>query len=288
MTGSKGRVRQWLNPAALICVALAAVMGWAASFVGLHAYATGAMTGYDFWSGWLVPGTFDGAAFGCTLITYRASINGRPALRGRVFMWGFTAVSAWINWIHQTSPQAQAVAAGLPVAAVAVFDVVLLELRADHEAEHGHHTFRLRPGLLLLRWIADRTGTTSALREQITNIPVAQIAGLDTGTETHTKPENTQTEQPTTADTPAPSADTRPAPKPHPPELSASAGEARTAGTGPKLPAPMLAQLRSVRDAARNEGREFTTADVQAVIKLPHDMAAGVASDLTAEHSAAA
>jgi hypothetical protein len=161
-------------------VALAAVMGWGASFVGLHAYGQGQMVGFSYWTAWLVPGTFDGAAFGATLITYRASIYGRSAMRGRMLMWSFTAISSWINWIHQVSPQAQIVAAGLPIAAVAVFDVVLAEMRADYEERHGKRRLRLRPGLLLLRWIVDRTGTGSAFRQQVTDIPVSEIAGLAT------------------------------------------------------------------------------------------------------------
>lgn len=172
----------WLSRAALSFVALAAVMGWGASFVGLHAYGQGQMVGFSYWTAWLVPGTFDGAAFGATLITYRASIYGRSAMRGRMLMWSFTAISSWINWIHQISPEAQIVAAGLPIAAVAVFDVVLAEMRADFEERHGKRRLRLRPGLLLLRWIVDRTGTGSAFRRQVTDIPVSEIAGLATQT----------------------------------------------------------------------------------------------------------
>lgn len=172
----------WLSRAALSFVALAAVMGWGASFVGLHAYGQGQMVGFSYWTAWLVPGTFDGAAFGATLITYRASIYGRSAMRGRMLMWSFTAISSWINWIHQISPEAQIVAAGLPIAAVAVFDVVLAEMRADFEERHGKRRLRLRPGLLFLRWIVDRTGTGSAFRRQVTDIPVSEIAGLATQT----------------------------------------------------------------------------------------------------------
>lgn len=276
MTRKAGsRVRYWLNPIALVFVALAAIMGWSASFVGLHAYATGTMAGFNAWTGWLVPATFDGAAFGCTLMTYRASINGRSAVRGRVLMWGFTAVSSWINWIHQHTPDAQAVAAGLPVAAVAVFEIVLLELRADHEDDHGRQSFRLRPGLLLLRWIADRTGTSRALREQITNIPVAQIAGLAEATQTTALEEATTNHAepvPTTeSDTP-----TEDIPR-HEPDAPAPAPPAQRS---PKLPPAVLAQLRTARDQAHAEGRVLTTTDVQEVIKLPEPMAQAVLADL--------
>ncbi|QUH05485.1 DUF2637 domain-containing protein [Saccharopolyspora erythraea] len=177
----------WLSRAALGFVAMAAVMGWGASFVGLHAYGQDQMVGFSYWSAWLIPATFDGAAFGATLITYRASIHGRSALRGRLLMWIFTAISSWINWIHQTTPEARIVAAGLPVAAVAVFDVVLAELRADYEERHGKRRLRLRPGLLLLRWLVDRGGTSVAFRRQVTDIPVSEIAGLGTSTTVSTE-----------------------------------------------------------------------------------------------------
>jgi hypothetical protein len=153
-------------------------MGWAASFVGLHDFGTHNMQGYSNLTAWFVPATFDGAAFGTTLITYRASINGRGAFRARILMWSFTAVSAWINWVHQPIGRAQFVAAGLPIAAVAVFDVVMLEMRGDYETRHGRRAFRLRPGLLILRWLVDRTGTSDAFRAQIRSISVTALAGL--------------------------------------------------------------------------------------------------------------
>lgn len=177
---SSDRGSRSLSIAALIFVAMAAVMGWGASFVGLHEYGMQSMAGFTYWSAWLVPATFDGAAFACTLMTYRSSINGRSAVRGRILMWAFTGVSSWINWIHQPSHEAQIVAAGLPIAAVAVFDVVLLELRADYEAKHGMRGFRLRPGLLVLRWMVDRRSTSDAFRKQVIDIPVEEIAGLGT------------------------------------------------------------------------------------------------------------
>lgn len=180
MTEGEGN-RRWrlgLAEASLALVACAAVMGWAASFVGLHDFGTRNMQGYSDLTAWFVPATFDGAAFGTTLITYRASINGRGAFRARILMWSFTAVSAWINWVHQPIGRAQFVAAGLPIAAVAVFDVVMLEMRGDYETRHGRRAFRLRPGLLVLRWLVDRTGTSDAFRAQIRSISVTALAGL--------------------------------------------------------------------------------------------------------------
>lgn len=167
-----------LATSALAFIGLAAVFGWTGSFIGLHGYAVGRMVGFTQITGWAVPGAYDGAALACTLAVYRASINGRSAARGRVLMFAFTAISSWINWTHQTDHTARLVAAGLPVAAVIVFDFLMGELRADWEADHGRRAFRIRPALLILRWIVDRKGTAAAFRAQITAIPVSALAGL--------------------------------------------------------------------------------------------------------------
>lgn len=176
----KTRWREAINLTrlALLFVAAAAGMGWAASFVGLHDFAVKDMAGFDQNTGWFVPGAFDGAAFGCSLITYRASVKGRVAVVGRLLMWAFTAVSAAINYLHQVDSTAKWVACGLPAAAVAVFDVVLIELRADYEEKHGRQAFRLRLGLLFLRWLVDRKGTRGEFQKQIKAIPVSSLAGL--------------------------------------------------------------------------------------------------------------
>src|SRR5690606_29081609 len=108
------RAHRWLPTVSLVIVAPAAVMGWGASFVGLHDYAQHVMTGFNWDTAWLIPATFDGAAFACTLMTYRASIAGRSAMRGRALMWMFTAISSWINWVHQSTIETKIVAAGLP------------------------------------------------------------------------------------------------------------------------------------------------------------------------------
>ena len=268
----------WLSRVALGFVALAAVMGWGASFVGLHAYGQAQMVGFSFWTAWLVPGTFDGAAFGATLITYRASIYGRSALRGRLLMWSFTAISSWINWIHQISPEARLVAAGLPIAAVAVFDVVLAEMRADFEQRQGKRRLRLRPGLLLLRWIADRTGTNHTLREQITNLPVADIAGL---ANTNQKEVSTSHSEPTPAAEPETPTQEIPQPAPPTPAPASAPPAEAPRQHSPKLPPAVLNQLGTARDQANAEGRTLTTADIQQVIKLPEPMAQAVLADLT-------
>ncbi|NYH79277.1 hypothetical protein FHR84_002611 [Actinopolyspora biskrensis] len=299
---STSGAHRWLAPVSLVIVALAAVMGWAASFVGLHDYGHTDMVGFTVLTAWLLPSTFDGAAFACSLMTYRASIHGRSALRGRILMWAFTGVSAWINWIHQPTVETRLVAAGLPVAAVAVFDVVLSELRADYETRHGRTNFRLRPGLLLLRWLVDRAGTSAAFRDRITSIPVHQLAGL---AQTPTQPEPPAD---TAAPSPVPDSDT---PEPSEaasedseaasedsaePETDEPAGEApgpalqetasEPAPLGPvrpssvRLPESVLNTLTTARDEAYSSGRSLSATDIQRLTKLPERTSAQLAEEL--------
>ncbi|PRW61997.1 DUF2637 domain-containing protein [Actinopolyspora mortivallis] len=289
------RAHRWLAPVSLVIVAMAAVMGWAASFVGLHDYGHTDMVGFTVVSAWLLPATFDGAAFACTLMTYRASINGRSALRGRILMWAFTGVSAWINWIHQPSLETRLVAAGLPVAAVAVFDVVLCELRADYEARHGRTGFRLRPGLLLLRWLVDPSGTTAAFRKRITSIPVPTLVGP---TESTPSTENTapapDSTEPVPETTPKNSADTAPTEtspegeRSEPAPVSES-GDAPAAGvslppvrpSSVKLPDHVLHRLSAAREHAyRTEGRSLTAADVHNIVRLPEALTNKLVTEL--------
>lgn len=279
--GQGGGVHRWLAPVSLAIVALAAVMGWGASFVGLHDYAQHTMSGYTTLTGWLIPATYDGAAFACTLMTYRASIHGRSAIRGRVLMWAFTAISAWINWIHQPILETKLVAAGLPVAAVAVFDVVLLELRADYETRHGRKAFRLRPGLLLLRWCVDRAGTTAAFRNQITGIPVEQLAGLAL----------IPAAGATSASTPARSTPNgAPLPTDSTTNTSASAavngaGMGTPGGMSVQLPQALIDRLQRAHAESVLDGRAFTAADVQHVVNVNNTVAERIVTDLAATNN---
>lgn len=199
-----------LGRLSLIPTAAAAVAGWSASFIGLHGFAVRQMAGFTVDTAWLVPGAFDLSAFGSTVLVYRASINGRSGFRSRVMMYLFTALSAWINWIHQDSDAARFVACVLPVAAVIVFDGLAAEYRADWEADHGKKAFRMRLGLLLLRRMVDKEGTRAAFREQITAIPVSALVGLGADLATAELPEVTipqprpQLEQQPAAATPKP------------------------------------------------------------------------------------
>lgn len=167
-----------LSHLTLLFVALAAVAGWAASFIGLHDFGVRDMLGFTDRTAWLIPAAFDGAAFACAVLTYRASIVGRAAVRGRLLTMAFTALSSWVNYIHQPPGNAKLVAVWLPIAAVLVFDTVLVDLRAEYEQRHGRRAFRLRTWLLLLRWFVDRAGTRTAFTDEVRKIQVSDLVGL--------------------------------------------------------------------------------------------------------------
>jgi len=163
---------------AMILVVGVAVAGWSASFISLHGFAQAHM-GLTERAAWLVPSTFDGAALGLSLLAFRAAIYGRPSLGSALFVYGFTALSSWINYVHiDDRAGGKFVASLLPIAAVLVFGKVLKEAREAYERRHGKQVFRVRPGLLVLRWLADRRGTRAAIRGQILDIPVEALIGL--------------------------------------------------------------------------------------------------------------
>lgn len=165
---------------AMVLVVAVAVAGWSASFISLHGFARDHMVLTDR-AAWLVPSTFDGAALGLSLLAFRAAIYGRASIGSLLYVDGFTALSSWINWIHIADHQGRFVAALLPIAAVLVFGKVLKEAREAFERRHGKQVFKVRPGLLVLRWFADRRGTRGAIRTQILDIPVEALIGLGAG-----------------------------------------------------------------------------------------------------------
>lgn len=162
---------------AMFLVVAVAVAGWAASFIALHAFAQQHM-GLSEQAAWLVPSTFDGAALALSLLSFRAAIYGRASLGSLLYVYGFTGLSSWINWIHITDPQGKFVSALLPIAAVLAFGKVLKEAREAYERRHGKVVFKVRTGLLMLRWMVDRTGTRAAIRNEILAIPVQALVGL--------------------------------------------------------------------------------------------------------------
>ncbi|MEY8040556.1 hypothetical protein AB8O55_14215 [Saccharopolyspora cebuensis] len=73
-----------------------------------------------------------------------------------------------------------------------------------------------------------------------------------------------------------------PAPPPAPVAAPAAASPAPDPGLGgAKLPAPTVQALRDAHHRATSQGREFTTADVRQVARLPEPLAARIAADLT-------
>lgn len=179
------RLANWLRDGSLALLAVLLVLavagsGWSASFISLHEFATTRML-LGSSAAWLVPGTFDGAALGLSLLAFRAATHGRASLGSRVYVYSFTALSSWINYLHITDPQGRIVACLLPIAAVVVFDKLLKEAREAYERRNGKRAFRVRPGLLLLRLLIDRDATKAAIKNQITDIPVEALIGLGAG-----------------------------------------------------------------------------------------------------------
>lgn len=170
-----------LATAAMFLVVAVAVAGWAASFIALHAFAREHI-GLTERAAWLVPATFDGAALSLSLLSFRAAIYGRASLGSLMYVYGFTALSSWINWIHINDPQGKLVSALLPIAAVLAFGKVLKEAREAYERRHGKVVFKVRTGLLALRWMVDRKGTRAAVRNEILAIPVQALVGLGADT----------------------------------------------------------------------------------------------------------
>ncbi|MTD53884.1 DUF2637 domain-containing protein [Amycolatopsis pithecellobii] len=83
--------------------------------------------------------------------------------------------------------------------------------------------------------------------------------------------EQKSTETPTAA-TP------EPRPEPAPPDAAA---ETTQVLPRLKLPASMAERIHTATAKARQEGREITPADIQAVVKVPGDLAARIVADLT-------
>ncbi|WP_431876174.1 DUF2637 domain-containing protein [Amycolatopsis sacchari] len=67
-------------------------------------------------------------------------------------------------------------------------------------------------------------------------------------------------------------------PAPAPPAVSTS--ETTQVLPRLKLPAPMAERIHAAADEARQAGRQLTPADVQAVVKVPSDLAARIVADL--------
>lgn len=110
-------------------VLVVAVSGWAASFIGLHAFGMEHM-GLSRTTAWLVPITFDGAPAGLSIVVARAATHGRPATVWRLLIIGFTGLSSWINYEHIEDQLGRIVASFMPPSAVILFEGLMSEARA--------------------------------------------------------------------------------------------------------------------------------------------------------------
>lgn len=81
----------------------------------------------------LVPISLDGAAAAAAFIALRTVVRGDSAAGSRLMVVGFTGASAWLNWHHATTTYADGAAAvffaGMSVAVLALFDLVMREIR---------------------------------------------------------------------------------------------------------------------------------------------------------------
>ncbi|MGW1678054.1 hypothetical protein, partial [Saccharopolyspora sp. NPDC002376] len=80
---------------------------------------------------------------------------------------------------------------------------------------------------------------------------------------------------------PAPEPTPKPTPEPTPPAAPEPTTVVKAVKQGPKLPPQMIQAIDNAHARALSEGREFTAADVQKVVKLPGDMATQVAASYT-------
>jgi hypothetical protein len=86
------------------------------------------------------------------------------------------------------------------------------------------------------------------------------------------------------AESPAPALPQLPRPEPDSAPAASPVSASETTQVLPrlKLPAPMAQRIHAAAAEAKQAGREITPADVQAVVKVPADLAARIAADLTA------
>jgi uncharacterized protein DUF2637 len=268
-----------LSTAAMFLVVAVAVAGWAASFIALHAFAQQHI-GLTDRAAWLVPSTFDGAALSLSLLSFRAAIYGRSSLGSLLYVYGFTALSSWINWIHINDPRGKFVSALLPISAVLAFGKVLKEAREAYERRHGKVVFKVRTGLLALRWIVDRAGTRAAIRNEILAIPVQALVGLGADALARKAAEMLAAKEqpavgndnPTLVDSPAGSATTIDSPAP-----SATAVDSRTVAKSAidnDNPAPVdngqsaVAPVAKPKPVAKNFG-DTNAEEIHAAAMLP-------------------
>lgn len=130
-----------LSVLVLVLVAVTAVAGYWASFIGLHTFAVTRM-GYDDVHGWLVPVAIDGAALGLSISAAVLAWRRWHSPMISLLIVAFTAVSAWINYEHIADPVGRQAAALLPFAAVILLEVLLSLLRRLRGGERPRGAIR--------------------------------------------------------------------------------------------------------------------------------------------------
>ncbi|MEY8039155.1 hypothetical protein AB8O55_07075 [Saccharopolyspora cebuensis] len=146
--------------------------------------------------------------------------------------------------------------------------------------------------------LAEVIPVIQARRRQVIRQAYAHAAEVE-----HQEQPDTSTTAPLPDPDPAPVAEVPPTPAPAP-EPAPAASEAPAVPSAPapaapvpgpppdsgfggaKLPASTVQALRAAHDRATSEGREFTTADVRQVARLPEPLAARIAADLTGHATA--
>lgn len=178
-------------------VLIVAALGWTVSFIGLHTFAMQHMN-LTWNQAWFVPGTFDGAAAGLSIVVMRAGIHGRPATLWRTLILSFTVLSSWINWVHISDPSGRFVSAVMPPSAVILFEGIMSEVRAAADERDGKRApLRVHP----LRWVFDRSGTLDLYRRYILGMALPDAIRAATEAPQEAPPERPEdTPQSATAD----------------------------------------------------------------------------------------
>lgn len=150
-----------------------AVAGWSGSSLGLARYAAEHM-GFEGWTQWLTPVSFDGASVGLSFAAFRAAINGRSAPVTRASVAAFTALSSWMNYQRITDPTGRIIAALLPVAGVVLLESLLSEARRAYERRRFGD--QRRPRIHPLRIVFDWMGTWRLFRAIVMAVPLPATA----------------------------------------------------------------------------------------------------------------
>lgn len=104
---------------------------------------------------WLVPISLDVAAMTCAFLSLRSTVAGDSATGPRLMVLAFVGASAVFNWVHAGrtgSTAAEVFYGGMSLAAAALFDVVLRQVRR-HLLRRQHAIERPLPRFRAVRWL---------------------------------------------------------------------------------------------------------------------------------------